>query len=80
MLPLFFWLCVSDVLSLSNQQLKIMDISDIESRFLDDEYQAKQFELQQKTPYRERNPKQEDVIKLHKPIDMVDLASKIFLI
>ncbi len=57
-----------------------MDISDIESRFLDDEYQAKQFELQQKTPYRERNPKQEDVIKLHKPIDMVDLASKIFLI
>ena len=55
-----------------------------------DEYQAEQeakpkeqeakpkFKLQDKTPYRERNPKQEDVIKLHKPIDMVELASKIF--
>ena len=49
------------------------------NRFLDDDYQAKQFQIQQKTPYRERNPKQGDVIKLHKPIDMVNLASKIFL-
>ncbi len=49
------------------------------NRFLDDDYQAKQFQIQQKTSYRERNPKQEDVIKLHKPVNMVDLASKIFL-
>ncbi len=49
------------------------------NRFLDDDYQAKQFQIQQKTPYRERNPKQEDVVKLHKPINMVNLASKIFL-
>ena len=55
-----------------------MNKSELELRFLDDEYQAKQFELQDKIPYRERNPKQEDVIKLHKPIDMVELASKIF--
>jgi hypothetical protein len=48
------------------------------NRFLDDDYQAKQFQIQQKTPYRERNPKKEDVVKLHKPIDMVNLASKIF--
>lgn len=43
------------------------------NRFLDDDYQAKQFQLQQKTPYRERNPKQEDVIS------MIKLADKIFL-
>tara|TARA_Y100001937_G_scaffold79213_1_gene107392 strand:+ start:1536 stop:1709 length:174 start_codon:yes stop_codon:yes gene_type:complete len=55
-----------------------MNKSELELRFLDDEYQAKQFELQDKIPYRERNPKQEDVIKLHKPVDMVELASKIF--
>jgi hypothetical protein len=48
------------------------------NRFLDDDYQAKQFQIQQKTSYRERNPKQDDVVKLHKPIDMVNLASKIF--
>jgi len=47
--------------------------------FLDDDYQAKQFEIQNKTPYRDRQPKQEDVLKLHKPIDMVSLASKIFM-
>ena len=47
--------------------------------FLDDDYQAKQFEIQNKTPYRDRQPKQEDVLKLHKPIDMVSLASKIFI-
>ena len=49
------------------------------NRYLDDDYQAKQFQIQQKTPFMERNPKQEDVVKLHKPIDMVSLASKIFL-
>ena len=43
------------------------------NRFLDDDYQAKEFQLQQKTPYRGRNPKQEDVI------DIVKLANKIFL-
>ena len=43
------------------------------NRFLDDDYQAKQFQIQQKKWFRERNPKQEDVI------DIVSLASKIFL-
>lgn len=43
------------------------------NRYLDDDYQAKQFKIQQKTPYRERNPKQENVI------DIVALANKIFL-
>jgi hypothetical protein len=41
--------------------------------FLDDDYQAKQFQIQNKTPYRERKPKQENII------DMVALANKIFL-
>ena len=27
------------------------------NRFIDDDYQAKQFQIQQKTSYRERNPK-----------------------
>lgn len=49
------------------------------NRFLDDDYQAKQFEIQNKTPYRDRQPKQEDILKLHKPIDMVSFASKIFM-
>ena len=43
------------------------------NRFLDDDYQAKQFQIQQKTPYMERNPKQENII------DIVALANKIFL-
>lgn len=43
------------------------------NRFLDDDYQAKQFQIQDKTPYRERKPKQENII------DMVSLANKIFL-
>jgi hypothetical protein len=43
------------------------------NRFIDDDYQAKQFQIQQKTSYRERNPKQENVI------DIVALANKIFL-
>jgi len=43
------------------------------NQFLDDDYQAKQFQIQTKTPYRERNPKQENII------DMVSLANKIFL-
>jgi hypothetical protein len=43
------------------------------NRFIDDDYQAKQFQIQQKIPYRERNPKQENVI------DIVALANKIFL-
>lgn len=43
------------------------------NRFVDDEYQADQFKLQIKTPYRERNPKKENII------DMVSLANKIFL-
>jgi hypothetical protein len=50
---------------LSNEQLF--------NRFLDDDYQVKQFEIQQKTPYRERKPKEENII------DMVQLANKIFL-
>ena len=50
-----------------------MTQDEIFNRFLDDDYQAKQFQIQQKTPYRERNPKQENVI------DMVALANKIFL-
>ena len=66
-----------------------MNKSELELRFAFDdqrqfdEHQAEQeakpnFKLQDKTPYRERNPKQEDVIKLHKPIDMVQFANKIF--
>jgi hypothetical protein len=42
-------------------------------QFLDDEYQSEEFKLQQKTPYRERNPKQQDIIS------MVSVANKIFL-
>jgi len=42
-------------------------------QFLDDEYQSEEFKLQQKTPYRERTPKQKDIIS------MVSVANKIFL-
>ena len=70
---------VVNVLYICKTNYKIMTQDELFNRFLDDDYQAKQFQIQQKTSYRERNPKQEDVIKLHKPINMVNLASKIFL-
>ena len=59
-----------------------MNKSELELRFAFDdqrqfdEHQAEQ-EAKPKFKLRERNPKQEDVIKLHKPIDMVEFANKI---
>ena len=64
------------VVNLFNQKHKTMPIlteDQLFNRFLDDDYQAKQFKIQEKTPYRERKPKQENII------DMVSLANKIFL-
>ena len=48
------------------------------NRFLDDDYQAKQFQIQQKTSYRERNPKQDDVVKLKMPLFCFCRDTKIF--
>ena len=76
------WLSGLFVVNLFNQKHKTMlNLTEDElfNSFLDDDYQAKQFQIQNKTPYRDRQPKQEDVLKLHKPIDMVSLASKIFM-
>ena len=70
------WLSGLFVVNLFNQKHKTMPILTEDylfNRFLDDEYQAKQFQIQEKTPYRERKPKQENII------DMVSLANKIFL-
>jgi len=53
--------------------MPILTDNQLFNRFLDDDYQAKQFKIQEKTPYRERKPKQENII------DMVSLANKIFL-
>ena len=64
------------VVNLFNQKHKTMlNLTEDElfNSFLDDDYQAKQFQIQNKTPYRERKPKQENII------DMVALANKIFL-
>ena len=43
------------------------------NQFLDDDYQAKQFQIQTKTPDREGKPKQENIIYIG------SLANKIFL-
>jgi prolyl oligopeptidase PreP (S9A serine peptidase family) len=70
------WLSGLFVVNLFNQKHKTMlNLTEDElfNSFLDDDYQAKQFQIQNKTPYRERKPKQENII------DMVALANKIFL-
>ena len=79
-MSLFFlqkiWLSGLFVVNLFNQKHKTMlNLTEDElfNSFLDDDYQAKQFQIQNKTPYRERKPKQENII------DMVALANKIFL-
>ena len=61
------WLSGLFVVNLFNQKHKTMlNLTEDElfNSFLDDDYQAKQFQIQNKTPYRDRQPKQEDVLKL----------------